>query len=180
MKNIVFLLICLSGVFFLSAQNDSSVPVFPDSWVGDWSGDLMIYSAEDPQVFPMQLKIHPTDEAGTYSWTIIYGEGEMRSERPYFLLTKDAKKGHYAIDEKNSILLDAYLKDQSLLCRFQVGGSMLLTENELRGEEMYFQIIAGNLEPIGKTGGEEINGDEIPEVLSYPVGVMQKAILKRK
>ena len=150
---------------------------FPQSWEGMWEGRLEIFNAKGKvQETLMGLEIKPIDSTKTHTWTIIYSEGEKRQVREYELIPKDPAKGHYVIDEKNSIILDDYYYGNTLYSRFDVGGTLLLATYTKEGETIRFEIIAGKTEPISETGG----ADDIPKVNSYGISVGQRAILKRK
>ena len=123
---------------------------------------------------PMELHIHPLDSSVGWNWTLIYDLEEKRDVRSYELLPKDEVAGHYVIDEKNSIVLDAWRIDNTLTSRFEVAGNLLSIVYECRGEEMWVQIISGKNKTT-PTGG---SGD-IPEVLNFPVGVIQRAVLHK-
>src|SRR5690606_13464381 len=88
---------------------------FPYSWVGVWKGALNIYSQKGlQQTIPMQLHVLPSDTTGQYSWTIIYGPDLEAGRRSYVLKTVDATQGLYQIDERNSIVMEAYFFDNKL------------------------------------------------------------------
>ena len=153
---------------------------FPESWSGKWGGTLEIFSAAGlSQAIPMQLHILPIDSTDRYSWSIIYGEDIEKGLRAYELIPVNPAMGHYQVDEKNGIILDAFLLGDKLFERFEVMGNLLLTMTEMRGEQLYWEIISGSLEPIQTTGGEEYEGEDIPPVNGYNVKVMQRAILER-
>lgn len=154
---------------------------FPYGWVGVWKGELQIFRPEGlQQAVPMQLHILPTDSTGQYSWTIIYGPDTPDNRRNYLLNTIEREKGHFQIDERNSILLDAYFFNDTLFSRFSVMGSLLLSSYEMRNGQLVFEIISGSLTPIRSTGNSTVDGEEIPVVEAFPVGVMQRAVLVRK
>lgn len=154
---------------------------FPYGWVGIWKGELNIYAAEGlKQVIPMQLHILPSDTTGQYSWTIIYGPDTPDNRRSYVLKTLDQEKGHYLIDERNSILLDTYFFNDKLFSRFSVMNNLLLSSYEIRNGQLVFEIISGSLTPARRTGDAVVEGEEIPVVEAFPVGVMQRAILVRE
>ncbi len=152
---------------------------FPQAWEGRWAGRLEIFNPDGKvQDVPMQLIIEPRDS--THGWTIIYGEGEEASRREYLLKGVQPDRGLYVIDEQNTIVLDAIYIGGKLYSRFEVGGNLLLSMAELQGDVLHYEIISGRLEPRNVTGGEEYEGEEIPEVKSYPVVVRQLAVLRRK
>lgn len=154
---------------------------FPQAWEGIWKGDLEIHTAKGlAQTVPMELHILPTDSTNRFTWSIIYGEDKEAGKRPYELVILDADKGIYAIDEKNSIQLEAYFIKDKFFSRFEVMGTLLLTSEQLVGEELIFEIIAGKMEPVSVTGDKIVKGDTIPPVKAFPINVMQRAILKRE
>lgn len=186
----------------------ASPVAFPESWVGAWSADAEVRrpgpvsaqpGAAKPMSFVMELHIGPElpREAGAkeppdlgprrWAWTIIYdgskSGGPPRQERSYELLERDAAKGAYEIDEKNSIILPATLIGDALVSPFEIGGSMLLASYRFHAnhegpddDEIVVEIISiplANAESTGNAGG-------VPEVKGYPAASTQRAVLRRK
>jgi hypothetical protein len=171
----VLLLFLLQNVH---AQTETAE--FPQSWAGHWEGTLEIFSPKGKeQDVPMQLIIEAVDSVN-YSWSIIYGADESKGLRPYLLKPVDAAYGRYQIDEQNTILLDAILIAGKLYSRFEVGGNLLLSTASLEGEILHYEIISGKLDPLTVSGGAPHEGEEIPEVKSYPIVVRQVAALRRR
>ena len=154
---------------------------FPHTWQGIWQGDLEIYTAKGlSQSVPMELHILPTDSTNRFTWTIIYGADKEAGKRPYELVIIDETKGLYAIDEKNSIQLEGYFIKDKFFSRFEVMDNLLLTTEQLVDEKLIFEIIVGKMTPVSVTGNEVVNGDTIPPVQTFPLNVMQRAILSRQ
>lgn len=153
---------------------------FPLSWFGNWVGTLEIRNAKGVQRVPMELDLSPTDSAGIYNWSIIYGADRKAGLRAYQLRTLNAAKGLYQVDEGNSIKLESYLLGNKLFCSYTVEGNSMVVTEEKRGDEIWFEIIFWKEKPISETGGVLINGEAIPKVRTFPVVVSQRAILKRK
>lgn len=175
MRPILLLLLTISS--FTSWAQAS----FPAAWQGQWVGNLEIFTAGGKaQEIPMELHILPFDGSANHSFNIIYGEDKEAGKRPYELVTLDAAKGLYLIDEKNSIKMEAYLIGGKLIQWFEVEGSMLYTTTELVGETLHWEIVAGSSVPVSTTGGTHINGEDIAPVKTFPVNVLQIAELKRK
>ena len=173
---LVFVSFLVGGT--LKAQDTTA---FPESWEGIWAGELEIYTAKGlAQSVPMELHILPTDSTHRYTWAIIYGADKVAGKRAYELVVLDATKGLYAIDEKNSIQLEGYFIKDKFFSRFEVMGNLLLTTEQLIGEELIFEIISGKLDPISVTGDTVFEGDTIPSVKAFPIKVMQRATLSRK
>ncbi|MCP3858961.1 MAG: hypothetical protein GY704_04860, partial [Phycisphaeraceae bacterium] len=101
-------------------------PAFPASWIGRWKGAARsaIRGAPDRE-FTMELHVAPIPDRDAHTWTIVYGEGERRRVRAYEIVPVDAAAGHFRIDEKTSILIDAYLLGDALHSRFDVQNSSI-------------------------------------------------------
>lgn len=180
MKTFVLLVFASCFVGFLSAQTTETQP-FPQSWVGVWTGELEIFNAKGKvQAVPMELHIQPIANSQNYTWTIIYGEDREAGARPYELQAVDAEVGHYVIDEKNSIRLDAFLVGGKLYERFSVMGSMLIATTELQGNQLIYEIISGSDKAVSTTGNTTVEGEDIPAVESFPIAVRQQAVLRKK
>ena len=173
-------LTCLILGFALHA-NAQNPATFPASWTGVWAGDLLIHNAKGlAQTVPMEVNIRPVPGSSRYDWITVYNRDTLAGKRPYTLLVRDAEAGHYAIDENNNIILDAYLLGGKLFNSFEVEGQLLVCTYEMQGENLVFEVIAGPTEPVAITGGGEAGAEKIPEVKSFKVTVMQRAVLKRR
>lgn len=184
-KPVVFLLLCLGYCLSATAQQEvlpsDEVP-FPWGWVGIWQGDLHIHNQQPvPMVIPMELHILPLDTSGHFSWTIIYGEDREAGLRNYVLKTVDATRGHYVIDERNSIVLEAFLLNETLYSRFSVMENLLSSTVHKQGDHLFYEIVAGPANPVSTTG-DTISpaGDTIPPVQAYSIRVQQRALLQRQ
>ena len=176
-RNLSLLLLIFCAKATTHAQESQT---FPASWTGVWSGDLLIHNAKGiAQTVPMEVTIRPVPGSTNYDWITVYNKDTLAGKRPYTLLVKDAEAGHYAIDENNNIVLDAYLLGGKLFNSFEVQGQLLVCTYEMQGEDLVFEVIAGPAEPISTTGGDEVGEEKIPEVKSFKVNVMQRAVLKR-
>lgn len=176
MKNILFLIVFLGWSLYTEAQTK---PDFPGSWQGNWTGELTIYKENQvQQKVPMVLEIKRIDSV-RYSFALVYGPDKEKGRRPYELVIKNAAKGEYVIDEKNSIQMEAYLFGNKLFCWFSVAGNTLLSTYEKVGDSLVFEVISGKSQPVSTTGGQKMNNEDIPPVQTFPVGVMQRAILKK-
>ena len=164
-----------------TTQVETDSPDFPDSWLGVWTGDLEIYRENKlQQKLPMELELLEIDSSDNFVWAIIYGEDKVAGRRSYELEILDAEKGFYRVDEKNTIKLESYLFGNKLYNWFAVMNSMILCTYEVDGDELLFEIVSGSTKPVSVTGNQKFEGEDIPEVKTYPVAVTQRAVLKRK
>lgn len=154
---------------------------FPDSWLGEYKGDLLIYGVDSVKMkVEMELKIAKTQNDSIFNWTIIYNFKGKSDIRAYNLILIDRQKGHYKIDEKNSIVIDSYLYNNNVLTSFfKVSDSNIISTYVKKENDIFFEIISSKTKPISKTGNTRFNDEDIPEVLSFKVNGRQKGVLKR-
>lgn len=173
MKKIITLVLflCISAISF---SQDSKSIQFPDDYFGEYQGTLNITSKRGIQKIPMEFHLSKTDSIGKYNYILVYGEGEKKQVRNYFLLEKDAEKGNYMIDEDNGIFINAKVVENKLFCLFEVEQSLLTTFITFEKDHLLFEIVYSNTEKKELSGGQN---DSIPKVTSYPPLVIQKAKL---
>ncbi|MGK0386527.1 MAG: hypothetical protein ACI849_001144 [Patiriisocius sp.] len=150
---------------------------FPDDFFGNYTGILHIHNDKGTTELPMEFYLQPTDSVGSYQYTLVYGEGEQRQERLYTLKEKNKDKGEYIVDENNSIILDDKVIGNRMYALFEVGGSLLTTFITFEKDHMIFEIVYLDTSKKNITGG---TSEEIPEVISYPILVVQRAVLKKQ
>ncbi len=169
MKLLSTLAFLLASVF-CSAQNITS------DWYGEWRGELEIYNVQGfQQKVKMGLNINQKTDS-TWTWQLIYGEGEKQDFRDYELQKAD-DPGQYIIDEKNSILLYLSLVDNTFYSMFELNNTRLIISYELKADQIIFKTLSSpNQEPL-KSGG---TSPQIPEVLTRKVTSAQIAILNKK
>jgi hypothetical protein len=182
---ILLLFLMLSITSDLKSQSVSSAGsatfTFPDDWLGKWSGTLEIYNGNSiRQKVSMTLNNQLTDSTDVFLWTIQYGDDPKTGLRDYRLRTVDSSKGHYVVDEQNSIFLDAWLAADKLISWFEVNGSVLQSVYERREDHMIFEISVTDNTPIRLSGNTTFDNEEIPEVKSYKLKNYQRAILSKQ
>jgi len=188
MKNIFFLFLAAilmscnaQQTVVKSSITKETQQIFPASWEGNYTGNLEIYGVSKVKMqLKMQLKIAKKTDS-LYNWTIIY---EMKDKpvdvRAYELKVIDTKKGHYQIDEKNSIVIDAFLHNNIFTSFFKVMNSYIVAMyTQLDTETIVFEIISATNKKEIITGNTTVDGEKIPEVITNFVNGRQKAILKR-
>lgn len=170
----------VSGVTVaLSAAVAVAQQVFPQSWAGQWRGDVEVQGADFGK-FSMELVIAPTSDANTWDWKIIYDGQAGRQERPYALIVKDASKGLYEIDERNGIVLPQRLMGGVLRSQFEVMGSRIDASYELAGagtadERIVCELVSYRSDQSVTTGGK----DNVPEVQGWTPTTVQRVVMRR-
>jgi hypothetical protein len=108
----------------VSAQSN-----FPTSWQGIYKGDLNIFTTDSVAMkVQMHLAIAPTENDSIFQWKMTYIFNGNEDVRDYQLKLVDASKGHYIVDENNSILIDTYYRNGVLTSFFEVEKSFIISE----------------------------------------------------
>ena len=176
MRTTLLILLLLLVPTSLAAEDEPSTPSFPASWHGNWTGpSAVVRGGETVMEFPMELHVAPLESGAGHKWQIVYGEDERRQVRPYELLPVDAGRGHYRIDEKNSIEIDAYFENERLRSRFWVADNVIEATYERDGDAMTVTLTTFGAKPLRMTGGR----DKVPAVGSYALKSVQRATLTR-
>ena len=169
---VLLFLSTLSGAAF--AQNTANN--FPKLWLGKWKGMLDWYQGPvKRQSVEMELHILPTDSTDQYSWRLIYGK-QQKDNRPYILKPYDKSKGHWLIDELNTIVLDQFLVGDRFCGSFTVEGNTILNTYTLSGDSLIVEFFNAQEKAIAVTGGRD---STIPKVKTYGIRSFQRAVLKR-
>jgi len=148
-----------------------------EAWLGYWKGKLEIFDAKGVrQMVNMELEINRIDST-RWQWKMVYGEADKKDIRDYELLLKNVEKGHYVVDEKNSISMDMQLHYRHFSSVFSVEGAILCITYFLKDDKtIIFEVISADEKQKYTTG----KGDkEIPFVVSYPCNGYQKAVLHK-
>lgn len=134
-KTLLACVATLAPAVLASAQTDPLA-----AWQGEWRGTCEIAPPyRGVERFAASLRVRPLGLAGRFTWRLIYDAAGTipRSERNYELRAADAAKGHYELDEKNGLILDAYLSGAAIHMHFSIGGGfvpalyLLLSDREM-------------------------------------------------
>lgn len=169
-----FLLSCFATVTY--AQQTIS-----NNWYGKWVGQMEIVSPGRANVtVPMSLEIVPADSGWRY--VITYNAGTDKPDRrDYKLVAIDAAKGHYAIDENNGIILDAYLLGNCLFTHFAVMENGIISRVCMESAgTLHYEIISGKTTPVRVSGGNQHQGTDMPSVNSYALFNRMYAVLQKE
>jgi hypothetical protein len=121
------------------------------------------------------MELHIERLGDLYRWKIVYDDGQRKQERDYRLVTVDASKGAYRIDEQNSIVLSAGFFDGALISEFEVQHSRIVSSYRMVGDTLVFELTVRSTQSSETTGGQQ----GAPPVKGYPVLNVQRAQLKR-
>jgi len=79
----------------------------------------------------------------------------------------------------NYLKLETYLFGNKLLSQYTVMGNQITIMEEKRAHSIIFEVMMSKNEPVSITGGQKVEGEDIPEVKTYPIKIYQKAVLKK-
>lgn len=161
--------------FPLVAQEERSIH-FPEDYFGIYTGILEINSAKGLSTYPMEFHLQSTDTLGTYSYKLVYGAGDDRQERPYFLVEKNKEAGEYVVDENNGIMLDDKVIENRMYALFEVGDNLLTTFITFEKDYMVFEIAVTN---TTQKRVSYANTTDSTQVTSYPISTVQRAVLRK-
>ncbi len=169
MKLLVISILCLSFIHSTLGQTNIML-----ERLGKYQGVLHIFNGKNEQKINMELQLLPTQIPYEFEYNIIYlNNDSIRDERLY-TLKYDTLNETWSIDENNGIVLSAHWVNQSLYSLFEVEGGLLTSTIEFKDSYAEFQITHSSKKNALVTGGIS---DEIPKVISYPIGTVQKAKL---
>ena len=172
-------LFTITVVFIFGVQNLVGQVSFPNSWQGNYKGELEIFGVESVRMRVLMKLAIAKKKDTVYQWKISYEFKGKEDIRDYELKIVDVLKGHYLIDEKNSIIIDSYYKNDIFTSFFEVMNSYIISSYTKENEDIVFEIISGDGNKTTSSGNKNVEGEEIPEVISYLVNGRQKAVLKK-
>ena len=166
----------LSASDLVRAEDDAKPQAFPASWRGHWVGPCVATTRAGKKTqFTMELRIEPIPDGDRWTWEIVYA-GTQRQVRPYELVPVEGEAGRYYIDEKNSILIDAYFQDDIVHSRFWVSEARIDVQYEMRDGKLVATLVTYGAKPVRMSGGK----DRVPPVASYGLRAVQRAVMTRK
>ncbi len=143
---------------------------FPESWVGNWKGELHIVGVAGSQTVPMALDIQPKGP-DRYTWEIRYGN---QPARPYELVPVRPEAGHWVIDENNGILIDSFHLGDEFVSQFEINQVRISTRHKLDGEVLKVELDSFTRAPLRRSGSQ-------PNLVDAFAGqTIQRAELRRE
>ena len=136
--------------------------------IGTYSRTLEIQNENTIQKIPMEFQLKSTSVAGHFDYILTY-DGVPRN---YTLIEKNIEKGTFLLDENNGIVIPTRLRNRTFYSFFEVQNNLLQSRLQFDKDILYFEILFSNTREQQKSGA-------IPEVISYPIKVVQSAVLKK-
>ena len=117
---------------------------FPERCLGTWVGMMKIYR-HNALVDSVKVRFTSaiTEKKGVYTWRTEYLSPTTPVTKNYQLKINDLSKGLYTLDEGDGLELPAYQINNKLYNLFKVGETWITATNEIRGDELIFEVASG-------------------------------------
>ncbi len=145
-----------------------------DDYLGEYKGELQIFSKGNTNTVEMEFKLKPTDTPSVYDYILIYHSQNGTDIREYVLKQKDST-GNYLLDENNGIVLSTKYINNSLHSFFKVQNSLLKSSIRFGKNYAEFEIVMANTSQVDTTA----TADKSFEVFAYPIATYQFARLEK-
>ena len=176
MKNLIFLFSILFGPNLFS-QTIQDKDIFPDSWLGNYQGKMLIISTLHDKIdtADVEFQFSDTNVKNRWIYKMTYHSkkyGEMVKD--YELIKPDSlAKNTYLIDEKDGILIQNTLMGNTLYCNFIVSGSLLCCILRKENDDLFFEIFTSKDQYTLSTQSLATGTEESFIVDSYPPYTVQ-------
>jgi hypothetical protein len=157
---------------------------FPEDWVGFYEGEMDWHSQGKLNAkIPVTIEIAKIDSLeNTWLWKTIYDSTERvprRVVKEYWVIKPDSLADHqFIMDERNGILLDMNLIDNTFYTSFEVASNRLLSTSRLVHDKLYHEIL---MSPLAKSRKSyAVEGKDTFHVEGLKDIVVQKAVLTLK
>lgn len=162
---ILSLLLCLA-----TALTGWSQTRFPDRCVGVWTGTMTIQNQAGKTVdsVPVVFTVAKL-AADTWTWKMEYKSEKYPIVKDYKLLADPQHENIYRTDESEGIAIREQVFGSRMMSFFETGNIVLTAVYELRGPELYFEVVAAD-----KSATETHH-----DVGSYPITNVQTVVLRR-
>lgn len=158
------------------AEPPPTTPVaarFPDDWRGRWVGQLEQRTKGGSTRVGLALTIEPIAGSREWIWRLEY---DGQPARDYRLIPSDEGPDRWYIDERNGIVIDAFLVEDALVCRFSVANVEVQVEYRLGPEGVAIAIETFGRAPTRTTPTD----DGRFEVGSFPLVSYERGTLGRE
>ncbi len=183
----------IRSLFFLMSlfclvQADGQAYDFPEDWVGDYAGTMLMHyptvSKMDTAEVHFELKEVIPDSVWTY---IMSYQSKKYGEivKDYFIVKPEKHKPYlYHLDEKDGIVIEQILMDNTFYSSFSVLGSYISSRMRRVEGGIEFEITSAKEEPTYKSDNIPIEDDleledgDLIEVYSYLPFTVQRVFLQ--
>lgn len=177
--SVSFVALCLFAAAAIASREDEPQAGLPVDFVGTWEGTMRMFGGDGGvgQEVPMRVEIEAAEPGAAQPFRLIYGDPATAPVRDYVLTKVEGAKNHFVNDERNGILLDTYLVDDTLYSQFEIASVRIDSRFRLEGETLVSEMATFGVTAVRDTRPD---ADSTTIVRSYPLRGVQVAKLKRR
>ncbi len=154
---------------------------FPGGWLGTYKGKMYIIKQEKGIVDSVNVKFEllATRFSNQWAYRMTYNSAKYPEIIKDYLLVKpdSAATGTYMLDEKDGIIIQQTLLDNTFYSSFSVAGDYLHSTTRKIANVIEFEVLSSRRKESLTTKNKAKKGQVVFEVKSYPPFTTQKAKL---
>lgn len=175
--------ILFSALAFLACctENAHAQSSFPNQWIGEYEGDMIIASAGRPNdTVPLDFQLLEIIPDSVWSYVMIYHStkwGEITKDYRY-VRSKKGDDINFIFDEHNGIVMELTFMNDCFYGMYEVSEMIFINSFRKQGDALFFELFAGPSSNPKITSAQE--GDEVYEAKSFKPTLVQSVVLTRK
>lgn len=171
-----------AGLLLLGSKPVFGQNSFPDKWVGEYSGNMILANEGFPNdTIPVDFSLQELADDSIWTYTMHYHSkrfGEVTKDYRYLRVRK-GDNTNFIFDEQNGIVMEMTLMNDCFYGMYDVM-EMIFTNSlrRLDDNHLYFELFAAPTKNPRKSTSEE--DGEIIEAKSFKPTLVQSVVLTRK
>jgi hypothetical protein len=153
-----------------------------DSWIGNYSGNLVLgFSGGANDTIPVKFEFQEIEKDSSWTYRMHY------SSSKYGTMTKDyviraKKKGefkHFLLDELNGIVMELTLMNNCFYGMYEVTENAYVSTIRKMGDDLFIELISSSLKNPMVTTAVSVAGSQQFEAQSFKPTLHQSVLLRR-
>lgn len=172
-------------LLFLLLPFSSFCQEFPENWVGNYEGNLIIGVAHRPNdTVSVLFEMHPIIADSVWSYKTTFNSARYGVIVKDYLLIKN-KAGNsvdFVLDEQNGILMEMTYLNGTLYGMYEVLGQLYITTGRMIDDNLYLDLFAAGMKtPLITHSFEDPTTEQVDsiEAKSYKPMLHQTSLLTR-
>lgn len=176
MKVLLTVLLALSVTTSFAQQ-------FPDDWIGNYSGKMIIGNlrpkAPDTVDVKFELATIEKDLSWSYKMTFISTKFGTVVKDYKIVADTSGNTKKFVLDENNGIKMNLSLMDGTFYGMYEVMGMMYISTIQYLDGDLYYDLFAAAMDSATVTATPKTEEEESIEATSYETFLHQTVLLKR-
>lgn len=165
----------------ISAEHSYAQSSFPDQWIGEYEGDMIIATAGRPNdTIPLDFQLLEIIPDSVWSYVMNYHStkwGELTKDYRY-VRSKKGDDINFIFDEQNGIVMELTFMNDCFYGMYDVSEMIFINSFRKQGDGLFFELFAGPSSNPKISSARE--GDEVYEAKSFKPTLVQSVVLRRK